>query len=293
MIVASPALRRLASASSSSSRLRSHGPSSLLSRHCGAAASSSSRFLLSASPYPHFLLPSSATAATQMRMASSTALPRLALFEAVARHDADALAVVHSLSGRSFTYGRLLGDVRRARNRLLEARGKSNGEDLDGERVALLVENSYDYVGEQSFELWLSSCLYLIYMSKTNTCFIHSRSALRPGRARNSRASVSRFPHPRARVCPQPQRGLTARLLSQVCLQGPAGPGRRANLQARPRGAAQAYRKCGCCCHTRRGSLGRQRRAGPSRPHAVYFRDDEQTGKKTMCFLIIDLEHHF
>ncbi|KAL7896966.1 acetyl-CoA synthetase-like protein [Trichoderma sp. TUCIM 5745] len=81
-----------------------------------------------------------------MRMASSTALPRLALFEAVARHDADALAVVHSLSGRSFTYGRLLGDVRRARNRLLEARGKSNGEDLDGERVALLVENSYDYV---------------------------------------------------------------------------------------------------------------------------------------------------
>ncbi|PNP48084.1 hypothetical protein TGAMA5MH_00741 [Trichoderma gamsii] len=83
-----------------------------------------------------------------MRMASSTsaALPRLALFEAVARHDADALAVVHSLSGRSFTYGRLLGDVRRARNRLLEARGKASGDDLDGERVALLVENSYDYV---------------------------------------------------------------------------------------------------------------------------------------------------
>ncbi|PTB37834.1 hypothetical protein M441DRAFT_147518 [Trichoderma asperellum CBS 433.97] len=82
-----------------------------------------------------------------MRMAStSAALPRLAIFEAVARHDADALAVVHSLSGRTFTYGRLLGDVRRARGRLLEARGRSNGDDLDGERVALLVENSYDYV---------------------------------------------------------------------------------------------------------------------------------------------------
>ncbi|KAL7927199.1 acetyl-CoA synthetase-like protein [Trichoderma austrokoningii] len=85
-----------------------------------------------------------------MRMVSSSstsaALPRLALFEAVARHDADALAVVHSLSGRSFTYGRLLGDVRRARDRLLQARGKASGDDLDGERVALLVENSYDYV---------------------------------------------------------------------------------------------------------------------------------------------------
>ncbi|KAL7793228.1 acetyl-CoA synthetase-like protein [Trichoderma ceciliae] len=82
-----------------------------------------------------------------MRMAStSAALPRLAILEAVARHDPDALAVVHSLSGRSFTYGQLLGDVRRARSRLLEARGKSSGDDLDGERVALLVENSYDYV---------------------------------------------------------------------------------------------------------------------------------------------------
>ncbi|KAM0258496.1 hypothetical protein ACHAQJ_003835 [Trichoderma viride] len=77
---------------------------------------------------------------------TSAALPRLAIFEAVARHDPDALAVVHSLSGRSFTYGRLLGDVRRARSRLLEARGKTTGDDLDGERVALLVENSYDYV---------------------------------------------------------------------------------------------------------------------------------------------------
>ncbi|UKZ49406.1 hypothetical protein TrVGV298_003653 [Trichoderma virens] len=82
-----------------------------------------------------------------MRMAStSAALPRLAIFEAVARHDPEALAVVHSLSGRRFTYGQLLGDVRRARTRLLEARGKSAGDDLDGERVALLVENSYDYV---------------------------------------------------------------------------------------------------------------------------------------------------
>ncbi|KKO97527.1 hypothetical protein THAR02_10366 [Trichoderma harzianum] len=140
---ASPALRRLALAS----RLRSHGPSSLLPcRRCGATPASSSHSLLSASL---FSLSSSAAAATSisMRMAStSAALPRLAIFEAVARHDPDALAVVHSLSGRRFTYGQLLGDVRRARARLLEARGKSTGDDLDGERVALLVENSYDYV---------------------------------------------------------------------------------------------------------------------------------------------------
>ncbi|RMJ11088.1 hypothetical protein CDV36_009262 [Fusarium kuroshium] len=70
-------------------------------------------------------------------------LPRLPLFEAVANHDPDSKAVVHSLSGRTFKYGELLGDVRRARDRLSEAAGK---EDLNGERIAFLVENSYDYV---------------------------------------------------------------------------------------------------------------------------------------------------
>ncbi|RSL55767.1 hypothetical protein CEP54_009193 [Fusarium duplospermum] len=70
-------------------------------------------------------------------------LPRLPLFEAVANHDPDSKAVVHSLSGRTFKYGELLGDVRRARDHLSEAAGK---EDLNGERIAFLVENSYDYV---------------------------------------------------------------------------------------------------------------------------------------------------
>ncbi|TFB02911.1 Acyl-CoA synthetase family member 3 [Trichoderma ghanense] len=85
-------------------------------------------------------------ASTMSASASAAALPRLPVFEAVARHDAASLAVVHSLSGRRFAYGQLLGDVRRARSRLLEARGMGPGEDLDGERVAFLVENSYDYV---------------------------------------------------------------------------------------------------------------------------------------------------
>ncbi|KAJ6442715.1 2-succinylbenzoate-CoA ligase [Purpureocillium lavendulum] len=70
-------------------------------------------------------------------------LPRLPIFEAVARHDPRSAAVVHSLSGRTFTYGELLADVSRARDRLLDAR---SGAGLDGERVAFLVENSYDYV---------------------------------------------------------------------------------------------------------------------------------------------------
>lgn len=72
-------------------------------------------------------------------------LPRLPLFETVAQHDPDSKAVIHSLSGRTFKYGELLGDVSRARDRLAEAAGR---EDLNGERIAFLVENSYDYVGE-------------------------------------------------------------------------------------------------------------------------------------------------
>jgi hypothetical protein len=79
------------------------------------------------------------------RMAST--LPRLPIFEAIAAHDPGSTAVVHALSRRSFSYGELLGDVSRARDRLQEARG---GAGLDGERIAFLVENSYDYVGEHT-----------------------------------------------------------------------------------------------------------------------------------------------
>ncbi|KAI9172235.1 Malonate--CoA ligase ACSF3 [Paramyrothecium foliicola] len=75
------------------------------------------------------------------RMAST--LPRLPIFEAIASHDPSSTAIVHGLSRRTFSYGELLGDVSRARDRLQEARG---GAALDGERIAFLVENSYDYV---------------------------------------------------------------------------------------------------------------------------------------------------
>ena len=90
-----------------------------------------------------------ATSASFMNFRPATrmlsTLPRLPLFEAVSKHDPESKAVVHSLSGRTFKYGELLGDVSRAKDRLAEAAGR---KDLNGERIAFLVENSYDYVGE-------------------------------------------------------------------------------------------------------------------------------------------------
>lgn len=76
-------------------------------------------------------------------MASS--LPKLPVFEAISRHDPDSTVVIHSGSGRRFKYGELLGDVCKTRNSLYERAGKT---DINGERIAFLVENSYDYVGK-------------------------------------------------------------------------------------------------------------------------------------------------
>lgn len=101
----------------------------------GAATTASSPGSLSFFSFP----------AAAARMAST--LPRLPIFGAIAQHDPGSPAVLHSASGRSFAYGQLLGDVARARDRLREARG---GADLDGERIAFIVENSYDYVGKQA-----------------------------------------------------------------------------------------------------------------------------------------------
>ncbi|CAK7199034.1 hypothetical protein SEUCBS139899_001702 [Sporothrix eucalyptigena] len=71
-------------------------------------------------------------------------LPRLPVFEAIAKHDPQSTVVVHSQSGRRFRYGELLGDVRKVRDHMIEAAGRS--DDLNGERVGFMVENSYDYV---------------------------------------------------------------------------------------------------------------------------------------------------
>lgn len=81
------------------------------------------------------------------RMASS--LPKLPVFEAIAKHDPESTAVIHATSGRRFNYGQLLRDVADARDKLRQSAG---GQSTDGQRVAFLVENSYDYVGATQIE---------------------------------------------------------------------------------------------------------------------------------------------
>ena len=82
------------------------------------------------------------TSSQHLRMASS--LPKLPVFEAIFSHDPQSTAVIHSVSGRRFLYGQLLQDVVDSRDRLNQAAG---GQPIDGQRVAFLVENGYDYVG--------------------------------------------------------------------------------------------------------------------------------------------------
>jgi hypothetical protein len=77
-----------------------------------------------------------------VRMAST--LPRLPIFEALKKHDGKSTAVVHSISGRSFTYGELINDVAAAKYKLQQ---NANGQRTEGARIAFLVENGYDYVG--------------------------------------------------------------------------------------------------------------------------------------------------
>jgi acyl-CoA synthetase (AMP-forming)/AMP-acid ligase II len=74
----------------------------------------------------------------------ASTLPRLPIFQAIASHDPQSTVVIHSGSGRRFTYGELLGDVADAKDKLLKESGESS---INGQRIAFLVENSYDYVG--------------------------------------------------------------------------------------------------------------------------------------------------
>lgn len=80
-------------------------------------------------------------------MASSLTLPRLPVFQAISKHDPQSIVVTHSTSGRTFRYGELLRDVANAKDKLVKESGESP---LQGQRIAFLVENSYDYVGAQA-----------------------------------------------------------------------------------------------------------------------------------------------
>ena len=81
-----------------------------------------------------------------LRMAST--LPKLPLFEAIANHDPQSTAVIHSQSQKSFTYGQLLRDVSKSKERLSNG---IEGSGIEGQRISFLVENSYDYVGARVF----------------------------------------------------------------------------------------------------------------------------------------------
>ncbi|PQE15832.1 2-succinylbenzoate- ligase protein [Rutstroemia sp. NJR-2017a BBW] len=72
----------------------------------------------------------------------ASTLPKLPLFEAISKHDPQSTSIIHSASGRRFTYGQLLHDVAERTDQLVKEAG---GKELDGERIAFLVENSYDY----------------------------------------------------------------------------------------------------------------------------------------------------
>lgn len=157
------------------------------------------------------------------RMAST--LPRLPVFEAISSHDPDSTAVVHSASQRIFKYGELLGDVCRVRNQLYEASGKS---DLNGERVAFLVENSYDYVGKP-----LSKSRCRKYKSSKTTDHLTSNPshmASRPRSTGNSRTPIPSIPSARAAVHPGPQRGTTALVNRQMHTQGKRDPGHESGV---------------------------------------------------------------
>ncbi|OAK94511.1 acetyl-CoA synthetase-like protein [Phaeosphaeriaceae sp. SRC1lsM3a] len=73
----------------------------------------------------------------------ASTLPRLPIFEAIKKHDAQSVAIVHSLSGRTFTYGELVNDVAAAKDKLQK---NTNGQSAEGQRISFLVENGYDYV---------------------------------------------------------------------------------------------------------------------------------------------------
>ncbi|KAI5802418.1 hypothetical protein FPQ18DRAFT_9137 [Pyronema domesticum] len=76
-------------------------------------------------------------------MATKITLPRTPLFEAISKQPTEKTAIIHSASGKRFTYGSLLGDIASTRSKILANAGT---DDLKEQRIALLVENGYEYV---------------------------------------------------------------------------------------------------------------------------------------------------
>ena len=137
-------------------------------------------------------------------------LQRSALFEALQQHDRDSTAVVHSLSGRSFTYGSLLNDVAEAKEGLLSTTGRDDAS-IVGERIAFLVENSYDYVGAQ-----LSSESNAILEHPLKLTCISSYPPLHPRLQCYSRSARSFLPSFRITIHHQPQRSTGSAFIRKI-----------------------------------------------------------------------------
>ncbi|KAG0644665.1 hypothetical protein HOY80DRAFT_1019493 [Tuber brumale] len=83
------------------------------------------------------------TSGMARRNITAETLPRLPIFEALFSHDPKSIAIVHSESGDKFTYDSLLSDTAKLKRKLLE---KAKVDDLQEQRVAVFVENGYNYV---------------------------------------------------------------------------------------------------------------------------------------------------
>lgn len=77
----------------------------------------------------------------------ASTFPDLPIFRAIASHDPESTAIIHSKSNRRFSYGELLKDVEDAKIKLYHQLKSTSPESIGGQRVAFLVENGYDYVG--------------------------------------------------------------------------------------------------------------------------------------------------
>jgi acyl-CoA synthetase (AMP-forming)/AMP-acid ligase II len=77
----------------------------------------------------------------------ASTFPDLPIFRAIASHDPESTAILHSKSNRRFTYGELLKDVEDAKIKLYHRLKDASPDSIGGQRVAFLVENGYDYVG--------------------------------------------------------------------------------------------------------------------------------------------------
>ena len=77
----------------------------------------------------------------------ASTFPDLPIFRAIASHDPNSTAIIHSRSKTRFTYGELLKDIEDAKIKLYGQLKSASPEAIGGQRVAFLVENGYDYVG--------------------------------------------------------------------------------------------------------------------------------------------------